>query len=170
MTIRIRPARAEDADLLPEIERSAGALFRTLPDLAWIAGGEVMSVGAHRAFIALGASFVAERDERLVGFLAGERVADDLHVWELAVHAAHRSHGIGRALMGAACAHARATGCAHVTLTTFRGVAWNEPFYARLGFVTLEGDVRGDFLISILAREAENGLPPERRCAMRLGL
>ncbi len=170
MTLRIRPARVEDAELLPDIERSAGALFRTVPDLAWIAGDEVMSADHHREIIAHGAAFVAARDERLVGFLAAERVAHDLHIWELAVHADHQGHGLGRGLMDAACVHARATGCTGVTLTTFRNVAWNEPFYARLGFVTLEGDARGARLSAILDREADNGLPRARRCAMRLDI
>lgn len=170
MTVHIRPARIEDADLLPDVERSAGALFRTIPELAWLAGDEVTSINDHRAFIACGTAWVADAGAGPLGFLAAERIDDDLHVWELAVHAGHQGRGVGRGLMDAAIAHARADDCAAVTLTTFRDVGWNEPFYARLGFVTLEGDTRGERLAAILDLEAENGLPRERRCAMRLTL
>lgn len=170
MTVRIRPARLQDAHALPAIERSAGSLFRTIPDLGWIADDDVMSLEDHRNFIAHACAWVASDNNRLVGFLAAEQMSETLHIWELAVHAEHQGRGAGRALMAHAVAHARAQACAAVTLTTFRDVAWNEAFYARLGFATLDTHAQDVRLAAILAREAENGLPPARRCAMRLAL
>ncbi|CPQ92972.1 acetyltransferase [Bordetella pertussis] len=54
-----------------------------------------------------------------------------------------------------------------ITLTTFRDLPWNQPFYARLGFATLQADGLNVRLQAILAREASLGLPAARRCAMR---
>jgi hypothetical protein len=54
-----------------------------------------------------------------------------------------------------------------LTLTTFRHVAWNAPFYARYGFVELPADSDGR-LKAILIRETAHGLP--NRCAMRFDL
>jgi GNAT superfamily N-acetyltransferase len=168
MAVQIRHAVSADAALLPDIERSAGELFRTVPDLAWIAGDEVMSAEAHLEHIAQGTVWVAQEEGgALIGFLTAERAGDELHIWELAVHAGHQGRGVGRQLMEAAEAYTWREGLSSLTLTTFRGVPWNEPFYARLGFETLEGAAIGDRLSAILRDEVLKGLPGERRCAMR---
>ena len=62
MAVQIRHAVSADAALLPDIERSAGELFRTVPDLAWIAGDEVMSAEAHLEHIAQGTVWVAQEE------------------------------------------------------------------------------------------------------------
>jgi N-acetylglutamate synthase-like GNAT family acetyltransferase len=41
---------------------------------------------------------------------------------------------IGRQLIACVADHARTLGLTSLTLTTFRDVPWNAPFYARLGF------------------------------------
>lgn len=50
------------------------------------------------------------------------------------MHPEHGRRGIGGALVGSVCDWARASGIASVTLTTYREIPWNEPFYRRLGF------------------------------------
>lgn len=105
--------------------------------------------------------------ERPVGFLAAERVAPELHIWELSVREEWQGGDIGRRLIAKACAAAEMIDLTAVTLTTFRDVPWNAPFYAKVGFAILEGDEIGDRLKKILTYETEIGLPGERRCAMR---
>lgn len=163
----IRFARPEDAVLLPAIERSAAAVFRAAPGLAWIADDAVMSESEHRRLIALGTAWVAQDAERVCGFLCAERFDDDLHVWELAVDAEHQRMGLGQRLVQAACSHAAAAGLSAVTLTTFRDLAWNAPWYARLGFRE-ETALPGTRLYAVLQAEARHGLPAQRRVAMRL--
>ncbi|ETH87020.1 acetyltransferase, GNAT family [Bordetella pertussis STO1-CHOC-0018] len=75
--------------------------------------------------------------------------------------------GIGGRLVRAAIDAAAAAGLPAITLTTFRDLPWNQPFYARLGFATLQADGLNVRLQAILAREASLGLPAARRCAMR---
>ncbi len=96
--------------------------------------------------------------------------AASLHVWELAVRQDRQGRGIGRRLIARAIDQARDLELSSVTLTTFRHVPWNEPFYAKLGFDTLPVAESGPRLESILAREVAQGLPGDRRCAMRLRL
>lgn len=169
--ITIRLAVPEDAGRLPEIERSAGQIFRAVPGLAWIADDAVMSAEAHHAGIVAGTSWVAlDVTGEVVGFLSAERIDNELHVWELAVRAERQGRGIGTRLVGAAAGHARASGLRALTLTTFRALAWNERFYARLGFVTLEDGALEGRLRAVLEREGTYGLPVERRCAMRFDL
>ncbi|KUM24226.1 hypothetical protein AU467_07405 [Mesorhizobium loti] len=167
--ITIRPARIDDAEALPDIEQSAGLAFRTIPDLAWLADGDNVSVGRHRALIAEGACWVAADDlDRPVGFLSAGIEGDALHIWELDVRLDRQGSGIGRALLDQAIGDARRRGLAAVTLTTFRDVVWNAPFYRKFGFRILEGAEIDERLASLLSGEAEHGMPPEQRCAMRL--
>jgi ribosomal protein S18 acetylase RimI-like enzyme len=113
---------------------------------------------------------VAQDDRRLVGFAACELFEDALHVWELAVARPAQGRGAGQALMRAAIEAARGRGRAAVTLTTFRDIAWNAPFYARLGFIEVPEATFNARLAFIREREAKAGLPISARCAMRLDL
>jgi GNAT superfamily N-acetyltransferase len=168
VSIAIRPARRGDAQALPDIERDAGRSFLVIPELAWIAGDQVMSVEAHDAAIAHGTLWVAEdNDGVVIGFLSAERFADALHVWEMAVRAAAQRQGIGARLIAAAIDQASRDGLSAVTLTTFRDVPWNAPFYRRHGFRVLAEAEFGERLRAVLRQEVEAGLPAARRCAMR---
>lgn len=164
----VRTATPRDAALLPGIERSAAESFRAIPELAWIAEDEVMPAEAHLPLISQGTVWIAqEEDGGAVGFLAAEGFGAELHIWEISVRGDRQSRGIGRRLLAAAEAHARGGGLAALTLTTFRGVPWNEPFYARLGYRTLDPADGHPRLAEVLGREAARGLPADRRCAMR---
>lgn len=169
--VRVRLATPNEVSPLLAVERSAGEVFRAVPGLHALADGEPIAEARHREWVAQGTEWVAtDREGVPVGFLAGEVFDDVLHVWEMSVHREWQGRGIGRALMEAAVAYARAAGLQALTLTTFRDVPWNAPFYVRLGFAPLtdgELDVR---LQGVLAHEAELGLPTHRRCAMRYRL
>jgi len=166
----IRAAVAADAAFLPAIEQSAGELFATLPDLAWLATGENRSVDFYRASIDSGWCWIAEQDGRLCAFLAGDQTGDCLHVHELGVARPAQRRGIGTALMRTAIDAANIEGLRGVTLTTFADVAWNAPAYERIGFRRLAANEIGPDLRAIFEREAKAGLPMDRRCAMRIDL
>lgn len=173
MNALIRLTRQDDAPALPDIERSSGEAFRSVSELAWIADDDVQSVDAHLDFVRAGLSWVAVDDgDRPLGFLCSEIIDDALHIWQLAVLHDRQGLGLGRALIAAAVAHAHERSLGAVTLTTFRELAWNERFYRKLGFVTLEADAldADARLTQTLAKEVACGLPAERRCAMRLTL
>jgi ribosomal protein S18 acetylase RimI-like enzyme len=175
MTCLIRQADTEDLPMLPDIERAAGKLFETLPELAFVAAGPVMGLRDHVAMLKSGVTFVAQSLEgpsagSIVGFICGRHFAKTLHIYEMSVSPDSQGRGIGSALMAALLDDAIASRCDLATLTTFRDVPWNDSFYKRLGFVTLEAgqiDVR---LQAILEEEAAKGLPAERRVAMAIGL
>ncbi|CDX22670.1 putative acetyltransferase protein [Mesorhizobium sp. ORS 3359] len=169
--ITIRPARAEDAEALPQIEQSAGLAFRAISELAWLADGENISAERHRELIADGACWLAaDEEDRPVGFLSAGIEGDALHIWELDVRLDRQGSGIGRALLERAVADARLRGLAAVTLTTFHAVPWNAPFYRKFGFRILEGAEIDERLTGLLGDEAEHGMPSDQRCAMRLDL
>jgi GNAT superfamily N-acetyltransferase len=91
------------------------------------------------------------------------------HLWQLSVHPSESRRGRGSALVMAVCDWAASQGYAAVTLTTFRDVAWNGPFYARMGFRVLTDLAPG--LAAVRANEiliGHDALGP--RIAMRKDL
>ncbi|MDR2325521.1 MAG: GNAT family N-acetyltransferase [Acidovorax sp.] len=162
----LRLARLEDSAALPPIERSAAQLFKNVPGLEWLADGDVMSAQAHERLIAQGSVWVAEAEPgTLVGFASAEVFGDELHLWELSVHADWQQQGVGSGLLRQAYAHAAAQGLAALTLTTFSDLPWNAPAYARLGFEPVQP--LSERLHKVLDAELAHGLPAGRRVAMR---
>lgn len=166
----IRLATDEDAANLPDIERSAGRAFLAIPGLEWIADDEVMSAEQHQIHIDEGTVWVALSGERRIGFVTTARYEDALHILELAVESGHQGHGVGRRLLDTAKDYALDNGLPALALTTFRNLPFNELFYRKLGYRTLEAADLSERLADILETEIDNGLPGDRRCAMRLDL
>lgn len=166
----IRAATPEDAQFLPDIERSSGEAFRAVPDLAWIGDDAVMSAEQHAPLIEAGGVWVAVKDARIVGFISVETLPEAMHIWQMAVVRSEQGHGLGRALLNAVIETACSRRMPAVTLTTFRDVVWNAPFYAQSGFRVLEAGALDERLRAVLAAEIAHGLPGAWRCAMRLEL
>ncbi len=159
----LRPARPEDAAAMPGIERSAAAAFAGEQS---IDPAHTRSEADYARLIRKGHSLVAHAGDAMAGFLVAEPFRRELHIWEMDVAPAFQRRGIGAGLVRAAQIDARNTGFKALTLTTFRDLAWNGPFYARLGFeevTALDAHIR---LAGELAVEVDNGLPADRRCAM----
>jgi len=113
---------------------------------------------------------VATEADQPIGFASTEPFEDALHLWELAVRLDAQRRGAGRALVMAVAADARARRLPAVTLTTFRDISWNAPFYRRLGFAEVPWAEAGPRLAGLHDLEAERGLDVANRCAMRLDL
>jgi predicted N-acetyltransferase YhbS len=168
--VGIRLATPSDVALLPSIERSAGQIFSQIAGLEWIATDHVMAEEQHQIALDAGTLWVACDDGEPVAFISATPVDQLLHIDEISVHKKAMGRGVGRALILFAIEDARRKGLRSVTLTTFRNVPWNEPYYQRLGFSTLAAEQLDDRLAHILATEADAGLPPDLRCAMQLNL
>jgi ribosomal protein S18 acetylase RimI-like enzyme len=166
--VMIRRGAAADAVFLPDIERSAAHAFQGLPNLGWTPGNFVTSEKEHLVSIGRATLWVAEEMGIVVGFLTADIKDEELHIDEFNMRFDRQHRGIGRRLISAALEHARAAGLKAVTLTTFRDVPWNGPFYGGTGFDFVEEEQLGPRLKAILDSEAVHGLPREKRCAMRL--
>ncbi len=167
--IRVRLTRGTDIGRLGAVERSAATLFRTLPDLAWLAEDRTAGPDVHRTAVAQSLSWVAvDAADQPIGFLIAAETDADLHILELSVAAEHQRRGAGRALMAAARQEAKVRAKQALTLTTFSTVPWNAPFYARLGYGALTFAETPAHLRETLAAEAAHGLTD--RVAMRLRL
>ena len=103
---------------------------------------------------------------QVVAFLAARPMDTRLHIDEVDVHRSHQGHGMGRRVILETIAWARSRDFLTMSLTTFRAIPWNGPFYASLGFH--EWIDPPPAITEALAHEAEMGL--KDRWAMRLDL
>jgi GNAT superfamily N-acetyltransferase len=163
-------ATLDDLPHLPGIERRACDLFLQVP----VTRNLPLYLTPERNFAAAqeeGRLWVARGpDGSPIAFALAERVGEEWHLEEMDVLPEHGRQGIGRAMLEAVCAWVAAQGERTLTLTTFRDVPWNAPFYERFGFEPLDEADLTDGLRQRLAEEAEHGLPPETRVAMRIRL
>jgi len=124
----------------------------------------------HGVFVAAmqrGHLWVALDADSPVGFAQVEMLASDHpHLDEIDVHPAHGRRGVGTRLVRTVCAWAAAAGYAQITLTTFRRVPWNMPWYTRLGWVELPLKNWPDEVRRQVASETARGLDPARRLVM----
>jgi len=54
-----------------------------------------------------------------------------------------------------------------VTLTTYRDISWNGPWYNKLGFVEVTAESAGPGHVETVEKEARYGHDMARRCVMR---
>jgi GNAT superfamily N-acetyltransferase len=165
----IRLARADEIERLPVIERAAARLFAG-QNLGTFSLDDVRDLATHEAAQREGMLWVAARGDMPVGFAIASRIAGEPHLLELDVHPDHGRRGLGAKLVAAVVAWARAEGAPSITLSTFRDVPWNAPFYARLGFRAIEEPDLDAAHRALLDREEAMGLPRHRRVVMRLSL
>lgn len=165
----IRIARADEVERLPAIELAAAQLFRGM-DIGTFSLDDVQSVATLAAAQRDRQLWVAVQGDTPVGFAVASHVGGEPHLRELDVQPAHGQRGLGARLVAAVIEWARAQGAPSLTLSTFRDVAWNAPFYAKLGFRALDPSELDEPHRALLEREAAMGLPRERRVVMRLTL
>ncbi|APA70192.1 GNAT family N-acetyltransferase [Janthinobacterium sp. 1_2014MBL_MicDiv] len=169
MSYAIRAASGADLPLLAQVERSAAALFAQAgPELAWLAQGAPLPLSTLQALQREGGVWLATDGHAApAGFLAAEPLDGQLFIVELSVALPQQRQGLGARLLAAAAAQAQALGCTFLTLSTYRHLSWNAPYYARHGFSETDAVALGEGHAHKLAREAQDGHDPALRCLMR---
>ncbi len=164
---RIRLARPEEMMRLREIEDEAGTMFSGLGLI-----DEALDVSFPLEdldrLIALEQVWVAEREDGLpVGMVIASVRDGAVYVEEMDVLPAHGRRGLGTCLLTTVCAWAKAQGHPAVTLSTFRDVPWNGPFYRKHGFRDLRTAEWTPGMREIRELETRHGLRVEARVFMR---
>lgn len=149
-----------------DIEQAAGALFRAV-GLDWVADDDPAPDAVLRSYIDGQRALVTEWDGTPVAYLVHSVVDDAWHVGQVSVHPDHGRRGLGRELMEQLAQRGRRQGAKALTLTTFRDVEWNAPYYARCGFEVMPEHEWGPELREIRRREGAAGLDREPRVCMR---
>jgi GNAT superfamily N-acetyltransferase len=163
---KIAAARASDLPLLPAIELAAATLLAGHAPAAVLA--ETTSAADFEDAQQRGELWVALADDVVIGFAHVKILEPGIaHLEEIDVLPEHGRRGVGSRLVVSVCQWAEARGYSFITLTTFRDVPWNEPFYERLGFQEISPDELSPALRLVVEDETRRGLDPSRRVAMR---
>ncbi|MGC1215766.1 MAG: GNAT family N-acetyltransferase [Micromonospora sp.] len=164
---RIRTATADELTELQRIEVASGAPFREI-GMVDIADMPPLSLDALAAWQHEGWAWVTvDPDDRPLAFVVVDLVDGCGHVQQISVEPGYARRGVGRRLLDHVAGWAGERGLPALTLTTFRRVPWNGPYYARCGFRELSPGEITPGLADVLAAEAALGLNPAERIAMR---
>ncbi len=168
---RVVLAQRKHFAALREIERAAETIFSQAEFPLALRGQSLTSDEEFSEAQSAGLLWCAQTNGgEVIGYAIALWLGRDLHLDEIDVHPEHQQRGVGRALIDVVRAHALANGAQRLTLTTFRFVPWNMPWYARLGFAQLAGGAVAGELAEIFEAEIARGLLRERRVAMALEL
>jgi ribosomal protein S18 acetylase RimI-like enzyme len=162
----IRLARQDELPKLQVIEHAAAQLFRdtiynTIPT------DDPMPLASLEHWFTNGKIWVAvDTGDEPIGFAVVHEVDGTAYLHELDIDPKHGRQGLGARLIEQIATWAQAAGYPSVTLSTFANVAWNAPYYRRLGFRVLGDKELGPGLHEILEHETANGLT-DRVCMIR---
>jgi len=166
----IRLAWPEDTAFLPSIERQAGALFKncfveTRPKseaFDQVQSSDDLAAAQQKGRLWVAVSPGGDR----VGFALVIDVGGAAHLEELDVLPEHGRRGLGSRLLETVCDWAREAGYPGVTLSTFRDVPWNAPFYSRHGFRVVDPRDVSEQHVQLVRAEKARGLRIDLRVIM----
>jgi len=165
--ISIREAAAADIQAMRAAEQRAGEIFRTV-GYDFCADGPNRDPEEHQRVIDNGVTYVACRPSgEIIAFAMVEPLDGEAHLLEIDVVPEFQKNGLARRLIALGQDWALAKGFDAMTLTTYRDVPWNAPFYRRLGFVEFEPGPERKGLLETIAKEASWGFAFRPRIAMR---
>jgi GNAT superfamily N-acetyltransferase len=163
----IRPARRGELRAIRRIEIEADLVFRRVA-MPWVLAMETASPrllerARRRDWLFVAASAA----NKSFGFALLTALGDEAFLCQLSVLPQASGRGAGSALIAAASAAARGAGHRSMLLSTYDGVPWNAPFYARRGFSIVPPGAYTRAMREIRATELRLGHPVWRRVLMR---
>jgi GNAT superfamily N-acetyltransferase len=169
-SFRIRLARSDEIARLREIEDEAGTMFYGLGliedalDASFPIDELVRLVGMGQVWVGCTEE---KTEDRPVGMVIASVREGAAYVEELDVMPKFGRRGLGSHLLSCVCTWALEQRYATVTLSTFRDVPWNGPFYRKRGFTDLKPTEWTPGMRAIREKEVQHGLKVEARVFMR---
>lgn len=169
-TFNIRNALPSDLPALPQIEKAAAQQFLSV-GMGAAAAAPVTGLPSLRTALNLGLLWViVDEHDHPVGFAYARPLDGELYLAEMDVLPEFSRRGLGALLVERVCQDALSKGYSSITLSTYRDIPWNAPFYARHGFEPIPDDELTPGLREIQEHEAQLGLMIASRVAMRKDL
>ncbi|MEM7663951.1 MAG: GNAT family N-acetyltransferase [Pseudomonadota bacterium] len=163
----VRFAEQLDIPALIAADRAASELFRPtglIPDMGTIPESvptDVLSQAIEDRMI-----IVVADDQGPVGFAMCQIRDELLYLDQVSVDPEHGRKGLGKVLMFHVFALAEDHKLSGVALSTFRDLAWNGPFYRKLGFREIPRKKLDDWMLEIEAAQADE-MDVTKRCFMK---
>ena len=163
----ITPAELDDIPAFIAVDKAASSMFAPTGLLNGEALEDHVPEEIFAQEIPLLNVFVARNQHGwAVGFALVRIRGNGLYLDQVSVHPDQGKKGIGRALVIRILTEAELRKLPHVSLSPFRDVPWNGPFYASLGFKELASEKLEPYM-----REIEDAQRPfmdvTKRCFMR---
>ena len=168
--IVIRKALQSEIPLLQDVQLDAGELFRSAgmddvadhpPEDAAILAD---AINADMIWVA------CQPDGTPIGMAHVTDLDGVAYLQEIAMRASHGRRGTGASLLRAVMAELRGCGYRRMTLSTFSHLAWNRPFYEKLGFKVIPKAAWDDSFHDIRRGEVDAGLDIDMRVFMGVSL
>ncbi|MDJ0595490.1 MAG: GNAT family N-acetyltransferase [Pleurocapsa sp. MO_226.B13] len=167
---RVRLAKPEELPLLNEIENAAAEIFRdTKYELEILQPALSLNLLRQQQKQDL-VWLAADRMDRPIGFAVVLIIDRLVHLHELSVLPSYGRQGIGTKIVTVIINWAKQANYPGITLSTFRDIPWNAPFYRQLGFREIPPSRISSGLNKIRNNEAAAGLPVEDRVLMILDI
>jgi len=163
---RIRKAAPVEINILPQLELEAAELFRETKHAASIPAAPA-SLENFREAREAGLLLIAVLPQGITsGFALAEIIDLGIRLAGVDVLPRFGKNGIGAALVKSIISLAEEKKHKYLTLTTFKHVPWNAPFYKKLGFRVMNSEEFTPDILSIVQQEYKQCLLPEERCLM----
>ncbi|GLW57965.1 GNAT family N-acetyltransferase [Kitasatospora phosalacinea] len=167
MTLVVRPAAPADLPHLPALQLAAGRAFHGV-GMSAVADRPPPAAAEFAPHQRLGRLWVAADGDSPAGFVLARPLGGCAHVEQVSVHPSYAGRRLGARLVDRVEEWAAGQRMPAVTLSTFRSVPWNAPYYLRLGFREVPAAGLTPELRELLAEEAAFGLDPaDRVCLSR---
>lgn len=172
MAITIRTARSEDLQTIQAIERASAQRFLGVMDAIAHDRPSPLELLAARQQPRglLVAEALAGETSTLAGFVMFRLFEQSLYIEQIDVTPAFERQRIGAALIDAVAHSARDAGLARLTLSTFREIPWNAPYYSRLGFIDIAETDLTPGLAAVRREHLARGLDEAARVFMARNL
>lgn len=168
MNYSIRLAKKNELWLLKDIEEAAATLFTTtkygLELQLDTLSNEILEKQQKENCVWL----ALDEKNKAVAFAVVLIINNFAHLHEISVDPKYGRKGIGTKIIQTIMFWAKATKLKGLTLSTFRDIPWNAPFYKKLGFREMKDEEISQELQNIRNDEKINGLPLNERLMMVL--
>lgn len=162
----ITPASPDEVNILVNIDRATSRLFAPTGLLSEEALNDHVPASVLANAIETGNVFTARiADYGPVGFALVSLRGGILYLDQISVHPDQGRQGIGASLLIHVIDEARRRKLRRVTLSTFRDLPWNGPFYRKHGFRELKRPEMADWMLELEQIQAED-LDVSKRCFM----
>ncbi len=162
--VAFRAARPDEVETIRAIERASAQRFIGIMDA--LAADEPSPAGVLAARIADDGLLVATDGDELAAFVMFRTVEDRAYVEQIDVLPVHEGRRIGAALLDVVSGRARKAGLKGLSLSTFKEVPWNAPYYRWLGFTDVADDALTPAMRAIREENLARGLDEDARVFM----
>lgn len=158
----LRTGRLDDIEAVREVERLAAARFIDI-GMAWITEDEPTDAATLSERVADGRLIVIDHGGLPVAAVIFSPVDGAAYIEEIDVLPAHAGYRLAARLIDDVAKRSAALGLPCLTLSTFRAVPWNAPYYRRLGFNDMAEADLGPGHLAIREHHRARGLADEHR-------